>query len=105
MDQYERVQSFVAEQFWYIFVELSRPAQDERGEAKGGNKPGKGGGGGVDIRTSFTWRRGHLFDWQVAVVLYEQCVERPLATVTRVITKPSSRWCVTTESTGRAIPS
>jgi DNA topoisomerase-3 len=30
---------------------------------------------------SFGWIRGHLFDYSSAVVIYEMCVEEPMATV------------------------
>ncbi|KAG2543269.1 hypothetical protein PVAP13_9NG735900 [Panicum virgatum] len=33
---------------------------------------------------SFGWIRGHLFDYPCAVVLYEMCVEEPMATVQNV---------------------
>ena len=42
----------------------------------------------------FKWRRNHLFEMPMAVILYEQCVERPMATVIKVETKPTSKWSV-----------
>ncbi|XP_034890794.1 DNA topoisomerase 3-alpha isoform X1 [Populus alba] len=33
---------------------------------------------------SFSWMRGHLFDYTSSVILYEMCVEEPTATVTKV---------------------
>ena len=75
VDQYHRVQSFIPEQFWYIYVAIER---QEDGE---------------DVQTvEFRWRRGHLFDMEASVVLYEQCVAEPLATVVKVETKPTSKW-------------
>jgi DNA topoisomerase-3 len=47
--------------------------------------------------TEFKWRRNHLFDEQVVTVLYEQCVDEPLATVTSVETKPTTKWYATLE--------
>ncbi|GMH10402.1 hypothetical protein Nepgr_012243 [Nepenthes gracilis] len=33
---------------------------------------------------SFTWIRGHMFDYTCAVIIYEMCVQEPNATVTKV---------------------
>ncbi|CAK7354748.1 unnamed protein product [Dovyalis caffra] len=33
---------------------------------------------------TFSWMRGHLFDYISSVILYEMCVEEPTATVTKV---------------------
>lgn len=33
---------------------------------------------------SFSWIRGHLFDYTCAITIYEMCVEEPTATVTKV---------------------
>ncbi|WWC86943.1 uncharacterized protein L201_001823 [Kwoniella dendrophila CBS 6074] len=75
VDQYNRVQSFVPETFWYIFVGIERT--DEDGE----------------VRTvEFKWRRNHLFDMDVAAMLYEQCAVNPEATVLKVETKPTTKW-------------
>jgi DNA topoisomerase-3 len=69
-DQHFRVQSFVPETFWYISISLER---DEN-------------------TVLFKWARGHLFDFEFAVVLYEMCVEAPLAQVKVVKTKPTQKW-------------
>ena len=69
-DQHFRVQSFVPETFWYISIALER---DEN-------------------TVLFKWARGHLFDFEFAVVLYEMCVEAPLAEVKVVKTKPTQKW-------------
>ncbi|GKB11849.1 DNA topoisomerase 3-alpha isoform X1 [Tanacetum coccineum] len=37
-----------------------------------------------DGTASFNWMRGHLFDYTCAVILYEMCVQEPIATVTEV---------------------
>lgn len=78
MDQYNRVQSFVPESFWYIYMAIERTPEGSR-----------------DIETvEFKWRRNHLFDMEAVVALYEQCVDEPMATVTSVETKPTTKWCV-----------
>lgn len=76
VDQYNRVQAFVPEPFWYIFVAIEREDEDEQGAKT----------------VEFKWRRNHLFDMETAVILYEQCVEKPMATVIKVETKPTSKW-------------
>lgn len=70
VDQYKRVQEFVPEPFWFIYVSQER----EEGEVV------------------FRWRRNHLFDMEVAIELYAQCIENPVATVTKVETKPTTKW-------------
>lgn len=73
------MQSFVPEPFWYIYVAIER--EDEADPEK--------------VETvDFKWRRNHLFDMPCAVVLYEQCVQSPLATVISVETKPTTKWYV-----------
>ncbi|WWD00560.1 hypothetical protein V866_007495 [Kwoniella sp. B9012] len=75
VDQYNRVQSFVPETFWYIYVGIERT--DEDGE----------------VRTvEFKWRRNHLFDMDIAAILYEQCAINPEARVLKVETKPTTKW-------------
>lgn len=58
------IQSFVTEPFWEIKVAYKAP-------------DGKGA-------CDFHWERGRLFDHAAAVMLYEPCVDSPLATVLRV---------------------
>lgn len=75
VDQYNRVQSFVPEPFWYIEVSLERDFEDEE-EA---------------VEVKFGWRRVHLFDLSIALLLYEETLLRPTATVVKVETKPTSK--------------
>lgn len=57
------IQAHVPEDFWHIQVTHT----------------------GTDRRTcEFGWDRGRLFDHTAATILYELCVEQPLATVTKV---------------------
>ena len=56
------IRAHVPEPFWYIHVSYRAP----EGQA-----------------CAFTWARGHIYDHAVATVLYETCVDAPLATVTR----------------------
>ena len=70
VDQYRKVKNFVPEDFWYIFISLERD----------------------DFNVQFRWKRNHLFDHAAVLVLFEQCVLQPEATVTNVVTKPTSKW-------------
>ncbi|KAI5479873.1 DNA topoisomerase III [Pseudohyphozyma bogoriensis] len=70
VDQYERVESFIPEQFWYIHVTLERD----------------------DMNVAFSWRRGRLFDQQVVETLFGLCEDEPEATVVRQQTKPTQKW-------------
>ncbi|KAJ8769133.1 hypothetical protein K2173_000908 [Erythroxylum novogranatense] len=41
---------------------------------------------------TFNWVRGHLFDYNSAVVLYEMCVQEPTATVTKVLQREKLKY-------------
>ncbi|KAJ3034776.1 DNA topoisomerase 3-alpha [Rhizophlyctis rosea] len=70
VDRYMKVQNFVAEDFWKIDVTIARDG----------------------ITAKFNWARGHLFDQQFALVLYERCMDNPTATVVSIERKPKSKW-------------
>lgn len=72
VDQYERVQAFVAEAFWRIHVGLARD----------------------DSVTEFSWRRGRLYDQDVATAIFSMCEAEPEASVLSQQTKPTQKWCV-----------
>ncbi|XP_043945526.1 DNA topoisomerase 3-alpha isoform X2 [Protopterus annectens] len=40
----------------------------------------------------FSWKRNRLFNHTACLVLYQICMENPLATVTDVSSKPKSKW-------------
>lgn len=78
MDQFNRVQSFTPETFWYIFIAIERIDEDDPdAESR---------------MVEFKWRRNHLFDLELAVVLFEQCAMNPGAVVEKVETKPTMKW-------------
>jgi DNA topoisomerase-3 len=82
VDQYNRVQAFNPETFWYIYVAINRLDNEDESE-------------GQDPETrlvEFKWRRNHLFDIEAAIVIFEQCATNPLATVTKVETKLTQKW-------------
>ncbi|BGP08533.1 DNA topoisomerase [Rhodotorula toruloides] len=70
VDQYERVSSFVPEPFWYIHVALARE----------------------DSKTTFVWRRGRLYDRDVAQALLDIVEDAGEARVTKWETKPTQKW-------------
>eukprot|EP00798_Chlamydomonas_sp_ICE-L_P013708 gene13708-19601_t len=84
------VQSHVAEPFWAIHMvyredlEAMKYEQDQK--ASQGLKSGQGAGK-MDKKPAsckFDWTRGRLFDEDAASMLYEMCLEEPIATVESV---------------------
>ena len=76
VSRYNQVKSFVREPFWYIYVAIS---QDNRTAGEVEEKP-------------FTWRRGHLFDFDVALAIYEHVLDDPVARITKVTKKNTKKW-------------
>ncbi|KAJ7594504.1 DNA topoisomerase [Mycena floridula] len=68
--KWKEAKSFRPEQFWYIYLSYTRGGQETR----------------------FNWKRGHLFDSDVALVLYEQVLANPTATVAKVTNKEAKKW-------------
>ncbi|KAI0032905.1 DNA topoisomerase [Vararia minispora EC-137] len=74
VSRFEQVKAFVPEQFWYIYLAITRQTSDGEEE------------------TSFTWRRGHLFEFDVAHVIYEGVLEAESAKVTKVTKKNTKKF-------------
>ena len=70
VDRYKQVQQFVPEPFYKLRAVLSRDSR----------------------QVEFSWSRGRLFNRSVAEIFLEVCLERPVALVTRVASKPKSKW-------------
>jgi len=70
VEQYLKVRNFVAEDFWFIRLEIDR----------------------AGTKTKFLWRRNRLYDRLSCLILYELCVDRKLAKITRIESKPTSKW-------------
>ncbi|KAI7578670.1 DNA topoisomerase III, partial [Hortaea werneckii] len=70
VERYFRVRNFVPETFWSIKVVHRKE----------------------DIPVNFRWSRNHLFDRAAVVILYERCLAARMARVTKVQTKPTSKW-------------
>lgn len=70
------MQNFRAETFWFIYLSLIRPSASQ----------------GANEETRFNWRRGHLFDQDIAIVLYEHVLADPAAKVEKVVKKETKKW-------------
>lgn len=44
------------------------------------------------INVNFNWRRVHLFDRMIVTILFERCIAAKTAKVTKLQTKPTSKW-------------
>lgn len=75
VDQYQRIKDFISENFWYIFLSINHRNESGR------EKP-----------VAFNWRRDRLFDAHIAFLLYERCITNPTARVTKVETKPHTKY-------------
>lgn len=70
VEQYFKVKTFVSEPFWSIKVMHTKDK--------------------IDV--TFHWDRNHLFDRMAVVILFERCLAAKYAKVTKVQTKPASKW-------------
>jgi DNA topoisomerase-3 len=70
VERYQRVRNFVPEAFWSVKVMHQKDG----------------------IKVNFNWTRNHLFDRAVVVTLFERCLAAHTAKVTKVQTKPTSKW-------------
>ncbi|PIA13720.1 DNA topoisomerase 3-alpha [Coemansia reversa NRRL 1564] len=70
VDQFLRVESFVPESFWYIFLEHEKS----------------------DGKANFSWRRQRLFDQETCFALYFLCMQTPIAHVRSVRSRPKEKW-------------
>lgn len=77
VDRYQQVKNFIPEEFWKITMTYSQ-SNVQPGEQR--------------LTTEFNWRREHLFDQWACFILYEKCVEKRVATVTKVKSKQTSKW-------------
>ncbi|MCJ1359353.1 MAG: DNA topoisomerase [Icmadophila ericetorum] len=70
VDRYFRVKNFMPEPFWSIKVMHRRE----------------------NINVHFNWHRVHLFDRMSVVILFERCLTALMARVSKVQSKPTSKW-------------
>lgn len=45
-----------------------------------------------DIETEFIWQRKRLFHKQACEALFDMCQDNPEARITKITTKPKSKW-------------
>ncbi|KAI8823445.1 DNA topoisomerase [Fimicolochytrium jonesii] len=70
VERYMKFQRFIPEDFWKINLSIAK----EGSVAK------------------FEWTRDRLFDQHLTLVLYELCMDNPMATVVNVLSQPKSKW-------------
>uniref|UniRef100_A0A3Q2R064 DNA topoisomerase n=1 Tax=Fundulus heteroclitus TaxID=8078 RepID=A0A3Q2R064_FUNHE len=70
VERFKAIQAFIPETFYKIKV-LHEVEED---------------------RVEFSWKRNRLFHHTACLVLYQICMEDPIATVTSVTSKPKSKW-------------
>lgn len=78
VSRYNQVKSFVPETFWYIYLALTRTDETT----------------GDESETPFAWRRGHLFELEAALAIYEYVLDNPTARVRKVTYKNTKKWSV-----------
>ncbi|THH30422.1 hypothetical protein EUX98_g3766 [Antrodiella citrinella] len=71
--RYNRVKAFRPEPFWYIYLAMAARGSD-------------------DEEIPFTWRRGHLFDHDIAATIYREVMNADRALITRVTQKETKKW-------------
>ncbi|XP_026878009.1 DNA topoisomerase 3-alpha [Electrophorus electricus] len=71
VERFKAIQAFIPETFFKIKV-VHEPSEEESVE--------------------FGWKRHRLFNHTACLVLYQMCMENPMATVISVTTKPKSKW-------------
>ncbi|KAJ9580304.1 hypothetical protein L9F63_004020 [Diploptera punctata] len=70
VERFNAIRNFIPEQFWKIKVLHTIG----------------------DLTVEFRWKRVHLFDQLYCDILFNKCVEEPLARVESVKSKPKSKW-------------
>lgn len=70
VERFKSIQAFIPEMFYKIRV-LHEVEEDS---------------------VEFSWKRNRLFNHTVCLVVYQICMEDPIATVTSVTSKPKSKW-------------
>ncbi|KAJ1797544.1 DNA topoisomerase 3-alpha, partial [Coemansia sp. RSA 2399] len=70
VDQFLRVEGFVSEPFWYIFMDHVKE----------------------DGHATFLWKRNKLFDQEVCFAFYAKCMAQPAARISSVRSRPKEKW-------------
>lgn len=74
-----QVKNFRPEDFWYIFLAVTRQESKSKGKGE---------------ETQFTWRRGHVFEEDYARGIFERVSVRPIVRVTTIVKKGTKKWSV-----------
>ena len=76
VDRFLKIQSFIAESFWYISLEVEAHSEDD-----------------VTLMKSypFTWERNRIFDRLSCIVMYEMCVNSGRGEVIDCNSRPTSK--------------
>lgn len=86
VDRYLAVQNFVPEKFWKLdckYTPPTHPTLQSRHVASATNQQ--------QLSTTFNWKRNRLFDRRMCFVIYDKCMQNPIALVTRVTQKMTSK--------------
>lgn len=70
VDRHLKIRDFIPEEFWRIVMSYIKD----------------------NINVEFRWQRARLFDQMICLLLYEKCMQAPLATVTSYVSQPTSKW-------------
>lgn len=97
VEQYLRISRFVPEDFWAIQLDLRAATLHGVGGVNAAHKDeaSRDSGHGGDAKcTRFVWKRGRIYDRLVCAILYERCVQAGMATITKVESRPTTKWYV-----------
>lgn len=70
VDRYNRVKSFVPENFWYLSIDIKKSNQ----------------------KVLFSWTKGHFFDRLFVTLLYQDCLTHQEGKISSLVKKPTSNW-------------
>lgn len=70
MERFKAISDFVPEPFWKIKVTHTKD----------------------ELTVEFMWKRVRLFNQLACTVLYDTCLESPVAKVESVCSKPKTKW-------------
>ncbi|KAH8553410.1 DNA topoisomerase [Umbelopsis sp. PMI_123] len=86
VDRYLAVQNFVPEKFWKLdvkYTHTSQPTLQSRHVMPTTNDQ--------QLQTTFNWKRNRFFNRRMCFILYDKCIQNPIALVTRVTQKITSK--------------
>lgn len=84
VERWARIETFVPEDFWSIDLSIR---VDMNGDNASGNSAQP-----QNRQIRFQWKRGSLFDYNMAAFLYEECLEAEEAVVMDLQGRPKNKW-------------